>query len=202
MVERDGKHFLEVMAIPFLLQTVRYQRRPDNPLDAAFYLDSGLEYVGEPTKNLSGLEHLEGKEVSILADGAVMAPRIVQDGKIELDTEARHAVVGLSYNAKLETMPVEIIAQDGNSLGRKKQIHSLNVLFQSTVTAQVGRTFKRLEELKWRSNEPMGSPLNPKSEWQEIKTTGLAESMAGACIQSSDPLPMTVLAVVPELDIK
>ena len=202
VVERDGKHFLEVMAIPFLLQTVRYQRRPDNPLDAAFYLDSGLEYVGEPTKNLSGLEHLEGKEVSILADGAVMAPRIVQDGKIELDTEARHAVVGLSYNAKLETMPVEIIAQDGNSLGRKKQIHSLNVLFQSTVTAQVGRTFKRLEELKWRSNEPMGSPLNPKSEWQEIKTTGLAESMAGACIQSSDPLPMTVLAVVPELDIK
>ena len=131
-----------------------------------------------------------------------MGPRTVQEGKIELDTEARHAVVGLPYSAKLETMPVEIIAQDGNSLGRKKQIHAINVLFQNTVSAQAGRNFKHMEEIKWRSNKPMGSPLRPKNEWREIKTTGLAEPMAGVCIQSNDPLPMTVLAVVPEVDIK
>jgi hypothetical protein len=37
-----------------------------------FFVDAGLSYDGEPTASVSGLEHLEGKTVAILADGNVM----------------------------------------------------------------------------------------------------------------------------------
>jgi hypothetical protein len=34
----------------------------------AFYVDAGLSYAGEPTNVVSGLDHLEGRTVSVLAD--------------------------------------------------------------------------------------------------------------------------------------
>ena len=59
-------------------QDVRYIERMRSrrfaSLDDAFFVDCGLSYNGEATDTLKGLQHLEGKTVSILADGAVMPP--------------------------------------------------------------------------------------------------------------------------------
>ena len=44
------------------------------------FLDSHLNYSGSATTTLSGLSHLEGQSVSILADGSVHANKTVSSG--------------------------------------------------------------------------------------------------------------------------
>jgi len=82
---------------------VRYIERLESrsfatPADA-FFVDSGLSYDGTPITTVRGLDHLEGKTVSILADGAVHPQRVVTSGTITLDNPAGKIHVGLPITA-------------------------------------------------------------------------------------------------------
>src|SRR3546814_3427403 len=63
----------------------------------AFYVDCGLSYQGPPTQTLSGLGHLEGETVTILADGALHPDRVVAGGAVSLQMPASVAHVRLPY---------------------------------------------------------------------------------------------------------
>lgn len=201
VAKRENGCFLEMMSLPYSTQVARLAENEQNPLASALYLDSALEYSGQPTQKLSGLDHLEGMEVGILADGAVMAPRTVQNGEIELDAPASKVKVGLAYSGQLETMPIEIISEQGSSMARKKRVTGADILLYDTVSAAIGLNFDRLENIKWRSIEPMASPLEPHNRWHRINLAGLSESMATICVESKAPLPLTVLALTPEFDV-
>ncbi len=201
VAKRENGCFLEMMSLPYSTQVARLAENEQNPLASALYLDSALEYSGEPTQKLSGLDHLEGMEVGILADGAVMAPRTVQNGEIELDAPASKVKVGLAYSGQLETMPIEIVSEQGSSMTRKKRVTGADILLYDTVSAAIGLHFDRLENIKWRSIEPMGSPLEPRNKWHHVNLAGLSESMATICVESKAPLPLTVLALTPEFDV-
>ena len=64
-------------------------------------MDSGITYNGAPTTTITGLDHLEGKEVTALADGSVVTGKTVSSGQITLGTEASVVHVGLPYTGKL-----------------------------------------------------------------------------------------------------
>ena len=83
-----------------------------DPTDFKF-LDSHLSYSGSSTSTLSGLSHLEGQAVSILADGSVHANKTVSSGAITLDRAVTKACVGLSYDSILQTMRIEGGAAEG-----------------------------------------------------------------------------------------
>ena len=85
-----------------------------DPTDFRFS-DSHLTYSGSATTTLSGLSHLEGQTVSILADGATHPNRVVSSGAITLDRSITKAVVGLAYNSVLQTMRIEGGAAEGIS---------------------------------------------------------------------------------------
>ena len=192
VVRRAGRHCLEVLA----------PRMRDRNVAASVHLDCAMQYQGEPVTALSGLEHLEGRRVGILADGAVQAGREVRDGKIALDGPASLVTVGLPYAADLETMPVEVAGEGGTSVGRKKYINAVNVLFRDTVTARVGCSFSRLEEVRWRTMEPYGTPPGLYNGAHRVIVPERARNTTGICVRSDAPLPMTVLAIMPEVEIK
>ncbi|MFX7040737.1 hypothetical protein ABTH85_18755, partial [Acinetobacter baumannii] len=55
----------------------------------SFYVDCGISRPGgSPTLVVTGLDHLEGCLVDILADGNPHPRRTVEDGEITLDFEA------------------------------------------------------------------------------------------------------------------
>src|SRR5690606_6324566 len=85
---------------------------PANDLPDAFFVDSGLTYDGAPSSTISGLDHLEGESVSILADGATHPERTVVQGRITLDRDASKVQVGLAYTSTLQTMKLEAGAAD------------------------------------------------------------------------------------------
>ncbi len=157
------------------------------------FLDCSLIYDDPeaPVAALSGLEHLEGMTVGILADGAVCPPRVVEDGRVALDRPAGRVIVGLEYVADLETMPVEIVGQEGASVGRKKQINAVSLLFHRTVGAKVGTSFDRMEIVKWRSTEPHGRPPRPYSGTKNLVIPTLAENVVSVCVRSDEPTRST-----------
>jgi hypothetical protein len=66
LVERDGDGYksVEQQAPPW--------EEGETALADAFYVDSGATYSGAPTTTVSGLDHLAGRAVAVLADGAVV----------------------------------------------------------------------------------------------------------------------------------
>jgi hypothetical protein len=193
-VERDGVYYLEVLAPTYT----------GGDYSRAVFLDCALVYdqPGQPVTLLSGLGHLEGQTVGILADGAVHPPQEIKNGEIALQYPAEVVIVGLEYVADLETMPVEVASQQGASVGRKKQINEVNFLFRETVGAKAGLSFNRLETIKWRTDEPHGQGVRPFSGLKNVAVPGLAEPQVTVCLRSDEPTPLTVLALMAKLDVK
>lgn len=168
-------------------------RRFSDPEDA-FFVDCGLTYVGPPTDTLSGLDHLEGETVSILADASVRPPQVVVGGSITLDQEASKAHVGLPIEADLKTLPLAFEAQAFGQ-GRVKNVTKvwLRVFGSSGIFA--GPDFNRLTEAKIRTTEPFGSPPSLKTGEVSLNITGAWADSGEVCIRQSDPLPLTLVAL-------
>lgn len=58
-----------------------------------------------------------------------------------------------------------------------------------------------LDEIKWRSNEAYGEPIALKTEKVKIvvKSASWSETQQ-VIIKQPDPLPMTVLSLIPEIE--
>lgn len=198
VVLRDGVYSLERMA-------EKYQHG-----GKAIFLDASLTLQSdkEVTK-VSGLEHLEGKTVGIYADNAVVTPRKVTNGTIQLDTPANTVTVGLCYTSELETMPVEVAGETGVSVGLKKQISTVNITFQDSYGVSVGLSSseKSLEnitwqDIQWRSNEPYGSPPQPFSGIKHMTMSSLADNILCVCIKSEMPTPVAVQSIMTRIEVK
>ena len=70
----------------------------------SFQTDCAICYRGPATAIVSGLGHLEGKLVDVVADGGFRGQKTVVSGQVMLDEEFSEIEVGLHYNSKLTTM--------------------------------------------------------------------------------------------------
>ncbi len=193
VVERGGKLWLERAADRYL----------DGDPARAVFVDAALTYEGVPVQSLTGLDHLEGMEVQILADGAVHPARTVASGRVNLERKAGIVTVGLGYVADLETMPVEVMGQNGSSVAMKKQINAVDVLFRNSLGVKVGLSFDdaRMQSVKWRTNEPYGKPPAPYSGMKSVVMPALADNSVTVCIRSDLPTPVSVLALVSRIQV-
>ena len=94
------------------------------------FVDAGkIVTTGLPTDTFTGLEHLEGEECQVKADGSVMAKQTVTSGSVTIERDAEEEFyIGLAYDPLVRTMPVEAPqAQIPPSLGKKKRIHSVTL---------------------------------------------------------------------------
>ncbi|MHA0354582.1 phage tail protein [Bordetella bronchiseptica] len=167
----------------------------------AFFVDSGLTYSGEPVTHISGLEHLEGKTVSILADGAVHPQRVVRAGAIDLDVQARTVHVGLPITADLQTLPVTMQLDDSFGQGRVKNINKLWLRVHRSSGIFAGPRADALTEVKQRTSEPYGSPPALKSEEIPLVLSPKWGDSGQLFVRQADPLPLTVVSMTAELAI-
>jgi hypothetical protein len=165
------------------------------------FLDSHLTYSGGSTTTLSGLSHLEGQVVSILADGATHADKTVSSGSITLDRSVTSAVVGLSYDSVLQTMRVEGGAAQGTSQGKVKRISKVVLRLFETVGAKVGPSLTELETVPFRTtSSALSSPVDTLLAGDKtIEFRGDFDSDGFIFVKQDQPLPLTVLAIYPTL---
>lgn len=183
---------------------VRYIERMASRLFAdqedAFFVDCGLTYDGAAVTTLSGLDHLEGKTVSILADGAVHPQRVVSSGSITLENAASVVQVGLPIQSDLQTLPMALNLKDGSfGQGHYKNVNKLWMRVYRSSGIFAGPDADRLTEAKQRSTENYGTPPALKSEEIPLMVSPSWGDSGQLYIRQSDPLPLTVVGITAEV---
>lgn len=154
---------------------------------------------GVSVQNLSGLGHLEGKSLQILADGAVQSDRTVDSGSIRLEKDAFYIITGLGYVSYMRTMPFEGGSEQGTSTGKRKRVHELSLRVWRTSGCSVGYDHEHMQRVKYRDpTTPMGTPqplftgIVPNIKYNQGWTWD-----ANVTVEQSEPLPMNILAIAP-----
>ena len=152
--------------------------------------------VTQAATTLSGLTHLEGQSVSILADGSVHPDKTVSSGAVTLDRHVTKAHAGLGYNSTLETLRVDAGSAMGTSQGKIKRINEITVRMDRTVGLKVGRDTSNLDIVPFRSSaDSMDAPIALFSGDKEIEFNSTFDTDGKITIRQDQPLPMTVLSV-------
>ncbi len=169
-----------------------------NPEDA-FFVDSGLTYADAPATVISGLNHLEGKTVSILADGAVHPQRVVVGGAVTLEQATSKVQIGLPITADLQTLPLAMQIDSSFGQGRYKNVSKAWLRVYRSSGIFVGPNAAALVEAKQRTTEPYGSPPALKSEEIQLMLTPTWSDSGEVFIRQSDPLPLTIVSLTLEV---
>lgn len=166
----------------------------------AFFVDCGATYEGPETDTISGLGWLEGKTVSILADGAVHPQRVVSSGSISLDEKASTVQVGLPIQADLQTLPLAVQLQDGSfGQGRVKNVNKVWLRVNRSSGIFVGPSADELTEAKQRTTENYGEPPVLKTDEIPIVLTPTWADSGQIFVRQSDPLPLTLVSLAAEV---
>ena len=173
----------------------------DETDDTTFnFLDSQLNYDGSATTTISGLDHLEGQSVSILADGATHPDKTVSSGSITLDRSSTKVKVGLSYTSLLQTMRLDAGSQDGTSQGRTKRIFDVTIRMYESIGVEVGPDLNNMERIPFRSSaDDMDSGLGVFTGDKEVEFRGNYETDGFVFVRQTQPLPLTILSLYPKL---
>lgn len=191
VIERGGQYYVEIME----------SRDKSTNVEDQFFVDSGITYEGEATDEISGLEHLEGYTVAILADGNVLPQQTVENGKVLLGNKYKKVHVGLPIDAEIKTLPIDFTAQDGTYLSRKKRIATVTLLLKDSRGGLFGMKENELDEFKWRSNEAYGEPIGLQTgKFKVTIKSATYDETQQIIIKQPDPLPMTVLSLIPEIE--
>jgi hypothetical protein len=148
--------------------------------------------------SVSGLGHLEGATVSILADGAVQPQETVSSGSVTLDRAAVLIHVGLPYESDLQTLPA-VMSIDGYGQGRYKNVNKAYLRVFKSSGIFVGPTADRLVEAKQRTTEPYGTPPSLKSDEIDVDLKPAWRAGGQVYIRQADPLPLTVVGLTLEV---
>jgi hypothetical protein len=123
VVKRGNKRYVERFADQY--------RGDTQQLRNAYYVDSGLTYIGAATTTISGLDHLEGESVGYLADG-VAGTGTVTSGALTLTKAASTVSVGLVYTSQIQTLPLTMMRVDAFGTGKTKNVNKVWVrVFES-----------------------------------------------------------------------
>ena len=168
----------------------------------AFFVDSGLTYSGSAATTISGLNHLEGQSVAILADGAAHANKTVSSGSITLDRSVTKAQIGLPFTSKLETLRIDAGSAMGSSQGKNKRIGEVTVRLFRTVGLKIGTSSTELDTIPFRSSsDSMDTALSLFTGDKTAEFNGGYDDDATITIVQDLPLPMTILAIFPTLSV-
>jgi hypothetical protein len=168
---------------------------------------------GTAVKTLSGLDHLEGEEVSVFGDGFVEASPnnasydtiTVSSGEITLSRHYVKIHVGLPYTSDIETLDVD--TNQGETTKDKRQLISEVHIFVEQSRGVFAGTepptddtvdpLEGLYEYKQRSDETQEQAVALKTGIINIRMQGTWNTNGRVFIRQVDPLPLQVLSIMP-----
>ena len=172
----------------------------DSDVNTATFVDSAIYYSGAATQTITGLGHLEGKTVSILANGAATPDKVVTGGAITLDIPVTKAVVGLPFMSiallnRFESGSVQDSTQDD-----PKRITKLALRLYNSMGETSGSKLTTLVPVVYRTTaDPLGQPLPLASGDTENLFDGGYDSDTDVFIVNKTVFPSTILAILSEL---
>jgi hypothetical protein len=189
--------------------TVRYIERMEirdtSSAEDAFCIDSGLSYSGAPATLISGLDHLEGEDVAVLADGNEVTGLTVASGQITLPTAASIVHAGLAYTPAIELLDID---SDGQTTLKSRPV-SVSMVTIEVESSRGGFIGPRLDEggtgqmleIKPRFDSDGYDTIALKTGKAEIPIHPQWTKGGGVRIEQRSPLPLAILSVIPRVDV-
>lgn len=175
-------------------------------------IDAGLWSIAAPITVISGLNHLEGLQVAILADGSVVPNQTVVNGTVTLSMAASRVVIGLPYVCQMQTLYVDHPDGQNTSQTRRKLINSVGVRVTGTRGLQIGTDQPDQSTIQNFPTNPPWIGMNELKERDETSFAGLAVPLftgdyfknvasnwtnkGQLAIQQIYPLPANILSVI------
>ncbi len=171
--------------------------------DESLNVDSGLTGSQETAKSTwSGLNHLEGETVKVLADGAVQSNRRVNNGSITLDRAATKVEIGLGFTHVVEPLPP---IGDSGGIGKSGgPVRPIAITFRLLDTAALrlntGRGFQEIP-FKRFGESVLDSRPQPFSGDRTIRAFGWRKDGTKPLwrIEQDTPLNFSLLSISTEL---
>jgi hypothetical protein len=172
--------------------------------DEALALDAALTgSAATPQDRWSGLDHLEGRTVGVVADGAPRGTAVVTGGAVTLDPPAREVQLGLPFVHEVEPLPPDLAAPGGAGAAPLRLVGvTFRLLETMALSVDLGRgpqpvSFRRLGTALLDAAPPAFSgDLRLRAiGWRRDALAPLWR------IADDTPLPMTLLSVTTETRI-
>ena len=176
----------------------RLKDRKFTKTSESFFVDCGLHKdFDEPVTTISGLEHLEGKEVVALADGGAIDGLTVSDGTITLPYPAQSVTVGLPYTFRVELLPLDT----AETAGKLKQVVGANIKIRNSREDffVVSENSKRLQLPRSYESINDAEYLKTGSVSCEIFSDGKTETTF--IVEQSLPLPLCISAITQKVAV-
>lgn len=172
---------------------------PQSGESRTFPIQSGSWTLDSKVTTLSGLDHLEGETVSILADGNVFPQQVVENGQVTLSNGVTRAIVGLPFECRARTLP--LIVPDAGIEAKRKRVVAVDLRITRSRGLQVGDSYATTYELRDRTSEAWGAPIALQEGFrrQPIGTTWTEDAFT--YFRLTDPVPATLLSIVQEMEV-
>lgn len=191
-VQRNGKRYIE------RLDSTVVRGDFSNPA-RLMYLDAAkrFEFV-EPSATLTGLEYLEGREITVLGDGAELASVTVIDGQATIEAPCSVVIVGLPFTSELQPMRVELPLRDGTAQNRNWRTARIGLFVHETLGGEVadapGATFEAIDYREVAT--PMDSAPPLKTGQVETSVDSEVRDNIELVIRQTAALPLNIGRIV------
>jgi len=183
--------------------TVRYveffeeQFAESSELEDAYFVDCGLSYDGAAATAISGLDHLEGETVTVLADGGTVPDAEVVSGAITLDTAASVVHVGFAFNSNLELFRVDTEDREGTAQSKEGRSPKVILRFYRTAEGKVGQDATTLSEMDFRTTDALMDEPTPllTGDYDYIMDAEFDKGRQ-VYVRQDLPLPMNLICIL------
>jgi len=151
-------------------------------------------------RKFNGLSHLEGQTVNILSDANVEPQKVVTGGAVTLQEPGAVVHIGLPINAQFETLDININGQE-TLLDKKQILPSVTLIVNASRGIWATTPGGKWYEYPQREFEFYDDPVNDATGKVEIKLDSIWGKSSRVKIRQTDPLPVSVLAVIPRLTV-
>jgi len=169
----------------------------------AFFVDSGITYNGAATKTITGLDHLEGETVAVLADGAYAGTFVVSGGSITLNVAASIVHAGLPFTGTIQTLKPHADLADGTAQGRQAQVVDMIVRVKDSGPFKVGRDESNLDTIQDPEiTQTLGGSYPLFTGDLRCNFEGQIDRDISIYIVQDKPMPLTLVSIYPETSIE
>ncbi|EPG6797207.1 hypothetical protein NOX19_000105 [Klebsiella aerogenes] len=151
-------------------------------------------------QTFSGLDHLEGQTVNILSDASVEPQKVVTGGAVTLEKPGGVVHIGLPINAQFETLDININGQE-TLLDKKQLISTVTLVVNASRGIWASTPGGQWYEYPQREFEFYDDPVEDATGKVEVKLDSIWEKNGRLKIRQTDPLPLSVLAVIPRITV-
>jgi hypothetical protein len=144
---------------------------------------------------VSGLTHLEGRTVAILADGNEEPQAVVTGGAVSLSRPFAVVHVGLPITADFEALDLEDVQQE-TLLDKKKLVVQATLLVASSRGVFAGTDEDHLEEYMQRGQEAWDETIRMETGPIDLRLNTTWTNHGRVFVRQTSPLPLEILALV------